>query len=432
MGVPMTRGQAGRSMFPKGYIGYHGWRSPSEREMIDSPMTEEEYAVFLNGVNANKARALRTSGDIAAAEERQRFLSSVNPAELASIHRAPTNDREAMLQEILNEDYMARERGADLSMKGMRRNEEIEMRMLPLRLQAARLNQTQNNSLFNQSLSAARLQDARRNEQAKRERFNRQFDALEEYRDENLTMREEDQAHRFQNQDRNFETRQQQLDRTNRRADANQTRNAFLDAINAMRNGASAAEMDQAFASMWPNLTPAQQSMAMAFMGQRAQENSVADTMATRYNQLLRQAPQMVASGAGSDIRSAMDSVITQAGRDPQARRFIIFDQNTRSFVPNPRYGRVQSQLGRGAGVDLGATAGGMVPEEPSYEDYGDGMIDDNGDFMMSPPSRPQPQPQRTQARAGLRDGLYQGPDGFVYRVVNGVPQRTNFRRRAS
>lgn len=407
MSATLTRGQAGRSAFPSDYRGYSGWRTPLEREWIDSPMSEEEYAVHLNGVNSRKLRELRTQANISNARKLQNFLMSVSPGDLDMVFNKPEegDERQKMLQAALNNDYKGREIGMVESFRGNERNRREAIRLLPLQLQLQRERRMEEQSRFNQGLSANRFNLSLDTEMARREARDRQFGANEEYRDERLARTDQSFANRVQNQDRNFNFRQDQAGIRNDRADANMTRNLFGDWVRAANSGVPVGQLDEALASMWETLTPAQQQMAMGYIGQRTNANNQAQQIADRYQAEFKRLEREAAATAESPAQAtaiAANTVANMIRRDPNARTTLTYDVQSQSFMPTSRF--------RGSGPVNFAPAGGG------------GFAGAASAGSSSTPSAPRSVPQ---------DGLYMRNDGVPVRIINGQEfPLTNFRPR--
>lgn len=380
------------------------------RGLVESPMSDEMFALLINGENSRKTRALRTAADIKRAEDERNFLDSITANESAGIFDAPGSERESRLQELLNRDYMARDRGSRLSMAGKAWNEEIARKMAPYYLDVAQFREgakdrEQRREL--QKLQLEGLQDYRGQQVQLRQQAQQ---GLQDYRGQSLAQREQQLANRAANDQFNREFRQRQAETTNARADANQIRNSFNDWMRGAQTGISVGNLEASLSAMEDRLTPAQLAQGRGVLAKLSQAGSVAESLANNYSNLVIQEAGRLAAQKGGTIADHMDTagvfVQQEVNKNPQARGTIFFDG--RRFSPNDRFNR-SATTGMSGGSGIQSNGGG-----------GGGGFSD----AISPtPS------SYVNSLAGAPDGTYfDRESGFAYRVVNGQPQKMNRR----
>lgn len=381
--------------------------SPLSGGLVNSPMTEDQFALLINSENARKSRDLRTRAENARAQDEGNFLDSISAADYGGIFEPAEDERSARLQSLLNRDYRARDRGSRLSMAGRAWNDEIARKMAPYNLDVAQFREGARDRQQRRALQELQIEGLQDYRDRTLEQRGQAQQGLQDYRGQSLAQRDESNAARVTNQNANRELRERQFTATNQRAQSNQTRSRFLDAINAARRGASLEQLDAAFTSLFPDLTPDQQQVAMATMAQRAQESSGVGTSADRYNQALAfQLRQTIDSGGNLD--DAIASTITEANRDPNARGRIIYDPAQRRFVPLPRYAPQDIPM-------LSPGRGGM--SSPSMIDIAEEPAGAAAPLRSGPPSVI-PVPAGEQGR--FQNGRAYIFNGVGYRYVNG------------
>lgn len=394
--------------------------------------TPDLEALRLNGQVSRRAHELRTAGDVQRAQDQIRFLDSITPAETAAIHTAPTDPREAQLQDILNQDLIAREAGSQRSMAGILQNQENVLKYLPVR----RFNQDVAQTQFQDALATKRFEQEVKDKGLDRALREAQLGSTTDYHNARLDQTDTSQASREQNQQATLALRQQQATQTNQRAQSQQVRSRFQDALAAARRGAATQYLDQAFTSMFPELTPDQQAIAMGTLQERAMQGTAAGIAANQVNQSLG---QILAKNLqdGQDARTARENAIAlvtrEMNRDQNYRGRLIYDPTLNRFVPTPSAGQAPApMLSNPPAYRSNGAAALAPPSEGGYPENGadpSSFANALGPQYAINPNLPPPLPTGPTA-VQSRPQYVAGPDGYLYQIINGQPVRTNLRRR--
>lgn len=408
------------------YLGFNplnGGATPAAqnaRDWASMPLTNDMFnsiegmrRLKLSHDAQQRANALQSQMD-------NQLLSSATDDELRQARSGPPRtEREARLQRVLQDDYNARERGASM-IPGPLQN--LKLAQLQADLKHSQLQNYLDPLKFGLQQQAASLDKGRFG-------LDQQRMGLSEDQFRNQVINEDNQN--IMGQDR-IRLEQQSKDK-----EATQAANAsFMQIQKAVADGQISA--DDAISAV-PTLTPGQQAVLRGHEAAAAQAAAIAATQAQGFNKRLSDAmPQGVAmvphklnfnplAGFGitsgspaippsdAQIQGARDQVIQQFDKNATARKQIMFDPDTGQFVPiirPPARSPFVSPLDNSVFDARGATSDG-----PAYNDVQQQPIYS-------------PAPAATAQSQGGGNSLFEGRDGYLYRMVNGQLQKTTLRRR--
>lgn len=356
----------------------------NDRGMMGAPMSGDQYALLLNGQNANQTRQLRTQADLQRAQEESQFLDSINPMDLGGIYNAPEDPRQAQLQAILNRDYLAREAGSRRSMAGILSNQEIDRKMAPHRLNVAQFRDAQAQDRILNALRQESFAAGREDEMTQRKFNEKKFEDDTLYRQAQLQRQDRDFDYKGQVTDRRADQQDFRnmvvMERELARQAAADGRNAFNAAVEMGQRGIPTQDVERAF----PELSDAQRSILRGYDQRAAEQGKFAESIAAGFTRDMQAVPTYdtemempskwnpfnwvgspvgMAANAGrmtptitktdrppEQIQRDRDEILKRIEKNPKYRDMLMYDPETNTVSPSPQYARRSSA---GAGVEV-------------------------------------------------------------------------------
>lgn len=383
------------------------------------------------------------------AEQDNAILSTATPDEMANLFGTPRTEREARLQRIVQNDSNAKIRGTYL-IPDEKQKIDYQQRLAGLdnsylQNASARLNLQQDPIAFDlqQRLGGLQLRSGEANML-----HASNADARGEHADTRADAR-------LEIEDQRFTLAQQKADAQENRFNQRMAFNDFMAAHTAVKNGqVSAEEIIAANHSLSPAQQMTLRGLDEGFNTQAKQARSFAAAQNAGLTNFpmpeaipakpawfgnrwgLGSAPAMEPSPEA--IAFAKQQALIAQGKNVQARPFTEYDAATGRFVPQVKFQQERPTFLRQYGLpvdnsvfDAGTSGGGYLERQDgsSYSPLSDDPMLRFGTYGPPPPQASAPMPSmRPQPNQGGQ--LLEGPDGYLYRIVNGQPQRTNLRRR--
>lgn len=368
-----------------------------------------------NYQRSKAAHAALMHGQKTQADADNQLLQSATPDELNNLFGAPRTPREARLQQIVQSDYNAKERGTAL-IPSWKQIQDYQHGMLANQQLQNEIATGQQNRQFKPmafQLEQDKFANEKSNQAASQAVAKGHLTLAQQQADDSNYYRDLDYEHKLA-------TEKAAQDRLNSQ-DFNQLQK------NVASGEVSAEDLIQAM----PNLTPAQQAVLRSHQNAFNQTAQQAQIAADQWNQRMRQnqpqaqtkthwfQPNETIQPTQDEINAAQDVINSQFQRDKGAQKLVALNPDTGRFEPLLRM-RPQTNSApawRGQSQLTGAPDTESYTQ-PAIPDYSSGS-----DFVG-------PQPFVGPPAASSSPQYLEGQDGYLYQVINGRPVKTNMRRR--